>query len=182
MVFGTMRYFCPILPTAAAAAALFLGACSRREPATQVHVYEMGQKVEIGHIIYTVFETRWETQLGQSINARIPQNRYFLVRMTAVNSSAADELIPNVTVEDDNGNSYTELSNGEGVPSWMGFLRQVKPAEAAQGNVLFDVPPKHYKMRVTDENGDAAALIDIPLRFDAEIPGLGLPEQKDQKK
>lgn len=177
-----MRHFCPLLTIAAVVAALFLNACSRSEPATQIHLYDMGQKVEVGHIIYTVFETRWETQLGQGVTARIPQSRYFLVRMTAVNSSSGDEIIPNVTVEDDRGNSYTELSNGEGVPMWMGFLRQVKPAESAQGNVLFDVPPKHYKMRVTDENGEAAALIDIPLRFDAETPYVALPEQKDQKK
>ncbi len=135
----------------------------------------MGEKVQVGHLIYTVFETRWLMQLGQGSGARIPQNRFFLVRMSAGNSGGNQTIIPNFTVQDDNGNTYREVSNGDQVPQWMGYLVAVKPAEAAQGNVVFDVPPRHYRIRVTDENGERAALIDIPLSFSAETPDVVIP-------
>jgi hypothetical protein len=169
----------PIL--AAVAAALFLNACSRRE-SFPVRSYSLGEKVAIGHIIYTVYETQWVPQFGEGPAARVPQHRFFLVRMAAVNSGGAELIVPNVSVEDDKGKSYPELSNGDGVPDWIGYLRQVKPAESTQGNLLFDAPPAHYKLRVTDEDGEHAAFIDIPLSFGAEAPPDEAPVPGSAKK
>jgi hypothetical protein len=87
--------------------------------------------------------------------------------MAAVNSSAVDLIVPNVTIEDDKGNSYPELMDGDGAPAWIGYLRRVKPAESVRGNLLFDAPPAHYKLRITDENEENSAYFDIPLSFGA---------------
>jgi hypothetical protein len=163
----------PYLAAAATIVAAALTRCSSQDH--PVRTYQMGERVNMGHIVYTVFETQWMTQLGEGPTPRVPQHRYFLVRMSATNSSNADVLVPNVTIEDDNGNTYREISNGDGVPQWMGFLRQVKPAEAAQGNVVFDAPPRHYRLRITDENEERVALIDIPLSFSAETPEVPSP-------
>ncbi len=167
----------PIL--VAVAAALLLNACSSRAPS--VHSYSLGEKAELGHIIYTVYETQWVPQFGEGPAARVPQHRFFLVRMAAVNSGSADLIVPNVTIEDDNGNSYPELRDGDGVPQWIGYLRQVKPAESAQGNLLFDAPPAHYKLRITDENEENPAYVDIPLSFGAELPSP-VPAPGSEKK
>ena len=166
---------------AAITAALLLNACSRHESAS-VRSYSLGEKAPVGHIIYTVFETQWAPQLGEPPAARIPEHRFFLVRMTAVNSGSAEVIVPNVTVENDQGNSYPELQNGDGVPQWIGYLRTVKPAESAQGNLVFDAPPAHYKLRVTDENEENPAYVDIPLSFGAEIPPAELPAPGPEKK
>jgi len=61
------------------------------------------------------------------------------------------------------------------VPQWIGFVRKVKPADSISGNVVFDAEPKHYRLRVTDENGEKAALVDIPLNFNADAPPVPLP-------
>ena len=135
----------------------------------------MGEKVYLGKLIYTVFETEYLTQLGEGMRARAPQNRFFLVRLSVVNSANAEMPVPNVTVEDDDGNTYSELTNGEGVPQWIGFIRQVKPAESVQGNVVFDAPARHYKLRISDEAEEKQALIDIPLTFNAEMPQSAEP-------
>jgi hypothetical protein len=173
-----MRAF-RILPLfAVATASLFLGACTTSGSSYPVRTYQLGEKVDLGHIIYTAFETQWLTQLGTGPAARIPQSRYFLVRFSAVNSGASELIVPNLTIQDDKGQTYSELSNGEGVLQWAGFLRQVKPAESVTGNVVFDAPPAHYKLRVTDENGDRTAFIDIPLSFGAETPEVPTPEGK----
>ncbi|MGA2270239.1 MAG: hypothetical protein ABSH44_17340 [Bryobacteraceae bacterium] len=174
-----MRHISLIPTVAAVFAALVLSACSKGG-SYPVRSYSLGEKVGLGHIIYTVYETQWVPQFGEGPSARVPQHRFFLVRMTAVNSGGDDVIVPNVTIENDMGASYPELQNGDGVPAWIGYLRRVKPAESAQGNLLFDVPPAHYKLRVTDEDGDHTAYIDIPLSFGAEVPTseVPLPEKK----
>jgi hypothetical protein len=176
-----MRQFPRPLLLAAVIAALSLNACSDK-PAFPVRSYPMGDRVTLGHIIYTVFETQWLTQIPQDPTPRIPQHRFFLVRLSAVNSSASDVVIPNLTIQDDHGKTYEELSNGEGVPQWIGFLRHAKPADSVQGYIVFDSPPAHYKLRVTDETDERAALIDIPLSFGAETPDVPIPGVPKQEK
>ena len=84
--------------------------------------------------------------------------------------------------EDDNGATFPELSSGEGVPQFIGYLRSVKPAESQQGNALFDAPPRHYKLRIADETGEKVAYVDIPLNFVSETPDLPAVGGKETKK
>jgi hypothetical protein len=170
-----MRITASLFLPLAVAAVLGLGSCSSGGKDTSVRVYELGTRAEVGHIIYTVFETQWLPQLGAGDAARVPKGRFFLVRLSAVNSGSEELLIPNMTIRDDEGNTIEELNDGDGVPQWIGYLRKASPADSVSGNVVFDAPPKHYQLRVTDENGEKAALIDIPLNFSAETPEVPLP-------
>ena len=135
----------------------------------------MGDRVELGHLVYTVFETRWASQLGEGPTARVPQHQFFLVRMNVGNTGTARALVPNMTLEDDHGNSFPEVREGDSVPEWLGFLRPVTTLQAAAGNAVFDVPPAHYKLRLTDEDSLRAALVDIPLSFREDAPDLPAP-------
>lgn len=139
----------------------------------------MGARVEVGHLIYTVLETQWLAQIGAGDTARVPKNRFFLVHLTAVNSGSEELDVPNVTLVDDKGGTVNELEDGSQVPLWVGFVRKAKPAESINGNVVFDAQPKHYRLKVTDENGEKPALIDIPLSFNSDAaPALpaGAPD------
>jgi hypothetical protein len=163
---------------AAMFAALLLTACSDDKPNFPVRTYPLGEKAQVGHLIYTVFETQWLTQIHQEPLPRIPESRFFLVRISAVNSGSDDAIVPTTTIENDHGKTYAELSNGEGVPQWTGYLRHVKPGDSVQGNIVFDAPPGHYKLHLSDETGDRLALVDIPLSFGAETPEVALPSEK----
>jgi hypothetical protein len=176
-----LRHFLTFLTVAAALTATSCGDSNHTFP---VRTSAMGDQVVLGHVTFRVFETQWLTHLGQGADARIPQNRFFLVRLEATNGGASDAIIRNFTLEDDRGVSYPELSSGEGVPEYIGYLRNVKPADYVRGNALFDVPPKHYKLRITDETGERAALIDIPLSFLSETPDVPdlRPATKDEGK
>jgi hypothetical protein len=165
------RYL-PILTLCAAAAAL--SSCGDGD-AFPVRTYLLGDRVQLGQLVYTVFETQWLTHMGEGAEARVPENRFFLVRMSATSGAPGTVTIPNFALVNDKGNTYPELSNGDGVPQFIGYLRSVRPAESAQGNALFDVPPGHYKLKVKDETGDKVALIDIPLSFGAETPEILTP-------
>ena len=177
-----MRQIRFVLLLAVAAAASLLSSCGdSEEKASPVRSYSMGERATVGHVVYVVFETQWLTHIGTGADARVPEHRFFLVRLSAVNSLGSDILVPNFRIEDDSGNTYPELSSGEGLPQYIGYLRSVKPAESVQGNALFDAPPRHYKMRITDETGEKAAYIDIPLSFVSEapnVPGVITPEKK----
>jgi hypothetical protein len=140
-----------------------------------IKTYEAGNRVEVGHLIYTVFETQWLPQLGAGDTARIPKNRFFLIRLSAVNSGSEDMDVPTMTLKDDRGNTVDELSDGEGVPQWVGYIRKVKPADSISGNVVFDAEPKHYSLYLSDENGEKPAIVDLPLNFSSEAPQLPVP-------
>ena len=119
-----------------------------------------------------VLEDQWKTQLAQGTDARVPKDRFFLLRLSVVNAGSTDVLVPGLTLVDDSGQSYQEMSNGDQVPQWMGYLRRAKPTETLQGNVVFDVPPKHYRLRVSDETSQKSRDIDIPLNFTSDSPDM----------
>jgi hypothetical protein len=169
-MFRSVPFWC-----ATGLAAVLLSGCSSEPAKPPLKQYNMGEKVPVGHLSYTIFETQWLTHLGEGAAQRVPQNRFFLIRLSVVNGGSGDAAIPNMTLEDDKGQKYDELSNGEGVPQWVGYLRTAHPADALQGNVVFDVPPGHYKLTMADEDQSHAARVDIPLSFGAETPEVLSP-------
>jgi hypothetical protein len=178
-----MRQFRFLTLLAVAAAASLLSSCGDSEDkAFPVRTYNMGEKITLGHIVYVVFETQWLTHIGQGADARVPQHRFFLVRLSASNSLSTDIIVPNFSVEDDSGNTYPELSSGEGVPQYIGYLRNVKGTDTVQGNAIFDAPPRHYKMKIADETGERTAYIDIPLNFVSETPDVPPVGRKEKQK
>ena len=153
------------------AACLVSPACGPAVPA-EARLHRMGERVTVGSLVYNVFEDQWKAQLGQGSDARVPKDRFFLVRLSVVNGGATELMIPTITLVDDAGNTYPELTDGDQVPEWTGYLRRVKPAETLQGHVVFDVAPKHYRLRVTDENSQQSRDIDIPLNFASDVPDM----------
>jgi hypothetical protein len=172
-----MRLMRPFAFFATVALCVVAGSCSSGEK-FPVRTYQMGEKVTLGPFIYNVFETQWLTHFGEDVTPRLPQHRFFIVRVSILNSGTQELIGPNLSIVDDNGKVYEELQNGEGVPQWIGYLRQLKPADSSTGNLVFDAPPRHYKLKVIDETGDRTALVDIPLSFNAESPQLPNPAEK----
>ena len=147
-------------------AALFLCACTRSEAVTEpIRTFQMGERVNLAPLSYAIFEKQWATQFGTGTDARFPSTRFLLVRVSATNNGNADAFVPNMTLEDDAGNTCAELQDGSGAPNWIGYLRSVRPADTIQGNVLFDCAPKHYRLKLSNEDGKSA-YVDLPLSFD----------------
>ncbi len=173
-----MANFSRALALAAVLAAL--SGCSSGSRHT-VRTYRLGERIQLGSLIYNVYDSQWMTQLGEAPAPRVPEHRYFLVRVSVTNAGASDVIVPVMSVSDESGTSYAELSAGDHVPQWIGLLRHVRPAESLQGNIVFDCPPRSYKLRLTDETENRAALVDIPLTFGAEtleLPSPVIPEKK----
>jgi len=157
-----------------AACAITLSSCADSEgKSATAQTVNLGERITLGHIVYVVYETQWLTHLGEGPDARVPQNRFFLVRLSAVNKGSNPVTVPNFSLLDDSGNTYPEIADeSRSVPQYIGFLRRVGPAESAQGHALFDVAPRHYRLKVMDEDGERSAMIDIPLSFTSEAPDM----------
>lgn len=130
--------------------------------------YHMGEKVQVGPLIYNVLETEWKTQLEGS--SQLPRNRILLVKLAITNSSGPGAIaVPLFTVESANGQSFPELSEGlNNLPGWLGLLRNLRPSETEQGNIVFDVPFGAYTLQVSDggEIGqEKTAAIEIPVQI-----------------
>jgi len=175
-----MRFFVRCLTIAAAAAAVLSTGCSSGSD-DSVRTYPMGKPAQVGGLAYNVYESHWMTQLGEAPATRVPEHRFFVIRLSVTNHGDAEAMVPPMTVENDKGQTFLELSNGDQVPQWMGLLRQLRPGASIQGTVVFDCPPGGYLLRVTDETETRAAKVDIPLTYTAEtpeIPSPAIPEKK----
>src|SRR6202045_3229224 len=80
-------------------------ACLRPAP---VNVYRMGEKVQAGQLIYNVFETKWQAQIGEGQQARTPAHRFMIMHLTVVNSGAEPVTVPFFKLTDESGGIYTE--------------------------------------------------------------------------
>ena len=143
------------------------------KPPPQVQVFRMGERAQAGPLIYNVFEADWRPQLGEGPMARRPAHRFLIVHLSVTNSGAEVLSAPGLRLLDDDGHLYSETIDGQNVPSWLGLVRKLKPADTLEGNILFDVDPKSYKLKLDDDSDpDRKVLVEMPLRFGVENPSL----------
>ena len=170
-----LRRVSPVFLAALSAASLLISGCSSRKSTADIRTYRMGEPVTVGPLIYNISDTELHTQLGEGPTARIPQHRFLLIRLSVTNSGASSSAIPAMALVDSSGQDHMELTDGQGVPEWLGYLRTINPAQTERGRVVFDVPPGAYRLRVTDDaepGTETAALVDIPLQLSPGLPNL----------
>ncbi len=145
--------------------ALSCGCNLLRPSGAETWNFHMGDHVQMGPLVINVFETKWLPQLGEGDKARVPKDRFLLLKMNVVNGGVSESTVPLLSIVGDDKQVYSELTNGDQVPEWLGILRHIKSNESQQGHVVFDAPPGHYKLKIEDENLQKIAFVDIPLRF-----------------
>ena len=89
----------------------------------------MGERVTVGPLTYNVIETVWRSQLGDAFKLRLPEQRFYLVTVSVTNGGGAEVSVPLLTLEAQNGKSYLESTDGEGVENWFGLLRNLEPEQ-----------------------------------------------------
>jgi hypothetical protein len=153
------------------AISLLTASCHPQAVSTRAE-YQMGEKVPAGPLTYNVVEKVWRSQLGETFQMRMPQNRFLVITLSATNGGGSEVSVPLLQLEAPDGKLYTELENGEGVDNWFGILRTLEPAQTGQGRILFDVPLSSYRLRLSD--GDSVSghfsYVHIPLQIDADPP------------
>lgn len=141
--------------------------------------YEIGERVSLGNVTYTILETGWKAELGEMPKVRYPESRFLVIRLAVTNGTGNEVSLPLFKLETSAGKQVSETNNGEGIQEWLGLLRRVQPAETVTGRIAFDVPIGPTKLRVVgpldpSQNDEKYALIHIPLNLDSD-PILGVP-------
>jgi hypothetical protein len=166
-------------------ALLCLTGCSNNSASTkneEARVVPAGDKAAAGHLTYNVVDSQIFTQLGDEASPSIPHDRFLVVQINVTNSSNVDNPIPSVELVSDAGKTYSELTDGTGVTNWLGIVRHVGPGQTERGQIVFDAPAAHYKLRFSDETNNTEILADLPLSYahekvdDALIPTTELPD------
>src|SRR3954454_21774512 len=103
-----------------------LAGCSTA-PARATKVYQTGEKAEHNKLTYSIVDAQIFTRLGEEQNARIPQNRFYIVQLSVSNSGNQTSPIGAMSLVDDSGKVYPELADGTNVPRWLGVVRNVEP-------------------------------------------------------
>ena len=110
--------------------AIFASGCSKAQDASFIGTFHMGERVQVGPLVYQVLESDWRSELGSG--GRTPKDRYMFVKLSITNTSGRP-VSPGVTIEGA-GKTYTEVSEDmDKVDNWFGLLRNIgrrKPSRA----------------------------------------------------
>ncbi|HVW08555.1 MAG TPA: DUF4352 domain-containing protein [Bryobacteraceae bacterium] len=149
---------------------LGLAGCSSDapNPSDEARVVPAGEKATAGHLTYSVLDSQILTEAGDGDSPRVPIDRFIVVQIAVNNTGNSDASIPAVTLEGDSGNTYNELTDGTGIPNFLGVLRHVGPGQTTRGTLAFDAPAAHYRLRFADENDGNEILADLPLTYTHE--------------
>jgi hypothetical protein len=164
---------------------LCLTGCSGNTGPTKsdkIETVPAGEKATVGHLAYNIVDSQILQQLGEDPSPRVPHDRFILVQIAVTNTSNVDNPIPAIELIADSGKTYDELPDGSGITNWLGVVRHVGPGQTERGEVAFDAPAAHYKLKFSDESADTEVLADLPLSYSHEkmsdtlVPTTELPE------
>ena len=158
-----------------AAASLIL-CCCQQVKEVQTKSFKIGEEAAAGAVAYQVLDAEWKDSIeGSSAAVRVPTNRFLSIRLSIRNQSGKEVSLPFLSVTGKGGTSVMEVSEGQ-IPNWLGMLRGIAAGETVEGQILFDVAPGSYKLRITDGGeGEAekTALVDLPdPMVGTDSPGL----------
>ena len=160
-----------MLASAAVLALLSVFSCSETKKESSAKPWHVGERVPLGPFTYSVIESEWKTELTGSKGRIDPKQRFLVLKLTVANTAEERKSISLLQVRNDKGEEFPEMQELEGVPDWLGILRDVQPKKSDTGVIVFDVPFGHYRLIVNDggvAGEERTSLVDIPLNM---MPG-----------
>jgi len=151
---------------------VWLAACSTGSGSAR-KLHHLGERVQLGSIVYNVLEAEWHNELGAGPNTRVPKNRFLILRLNITNAGNREVNIPLFQLEDLKGNTTMELQEGDGVEEWLGILRNLGPTETVQGRVIFDIEGADCQLLLSDggdPDKEKLAYVRIPLKVKESGP------------
>ncbi|MBC7927540.1 MAG: DUF4352 domain-containing protein [Bryobacteraceae bacterium] len=149
---------------------LATASCSKSVDTSTIGTFRMGERVQIGSMVYTVLEAQWKPALDDSGMGKAPKNRYLLVKMSITNSGGTPSAAPPFTLEDSKKQAYTEITEGvEEVANYLGVLRMIAPAQTEQGFIVFDAPIGGYALLISDgaePGSEKFARVNLPVSLE----------------
>lgn len=133
------------------------------EKTAVISSFAMGQKVQVGKVVYSVLEAEWRTDVPGG--KQPPKNRVLQLTMAITNSSSQEMSIPTLRLLSLKNEEFSEYTEIEGNMSWLGLLRRLQPSLTETAAIYFDVPIGAYKLEVVDHSdaeNEKTSYIEIP--------------------
>lgn len=151
------------------ATAAISGGCRKAADSSFVGTFAIGEKVQVGPLVYEIYQSNWRNELGSG--GRTPKNRYLFIKVSVTNSSNEPVAVHGFSVRGAGADDvYSEVTEDmDKVDNWFGLLRNVGPSQTEQGWVVFDVPLAAYKFIATEGgqvDEEKYAHIDIPVSLE----------------
>lgn len=149
---------------------LAVAGCGKKADTSSIGTFRMGERVQIGSMVYTILEAQYKPALNDSGTGKPPKNRYLFVRVSVTNSGGSVAGVPPFTLEGPKKETYQEVTEGVAeVPNYLGVFRMVQPAQTEQGHIIFDVPMAAYKLLISDggePGSEKYARVDLPVSLE----------------
>ena len=132
-----------------------------------IGTYRMGERVQVGPLVYQVLESDWRSELGPG--GKAPKNRFLFVKVSITNSTGSAITVPGLTALGPGTTYIEETENMDRVENWLGLIRNIQPSQTEQGWIVFDAPIASYKLALTDagEIGkEKFAHVEIPVQLE----------------
>ena len=145
---------------------LGVSGCGEVKKESGAKPWVMGERVPLGPYTYTVMEAEWKQELNGSKGKMLPKDRFLVLKLAVTNGGGERKSLSYLQIRDDKDKEFAEFTEVEGVPGWMGILRDIAVAGTEQGLIFFDVPLGHYRLVVNDGGApgeERTSLIDLPL-------------------
>ncbi len=157
------------LAAALAVWAIAVPACNRKTPDTAlIGTFHMGEKVQVGPMIYNVLESEWKPALTEG--GRAPQHRFLFLKVSITNSGGSTVSAPAFELVAPSGERHQEVTQQmDGVERWLGLIRSIEPSGTEEGYVIFDAPIAAYKLVISDGadlTSDRYAQVNIPVQLE----------------
>ena len=171
-----------MLAATAVLALLSVFSCGETKKESSAKPWQMGEKVPLGPFTYSVIESERKTELTTSKGRLDPKQRFLVLQLTVSNGSTERKALSFLQIRNDKGEEFPEVQDLEGMPGWMGILRDIPPAGSVTGNIVFDAPLGHYRLVLNDGGAageERTSLVDLPLLMPPgqdEVRPVGQPE------
>jgi hypothetical protein len=162
-----------------AVVALSIG-CSCGGSRSSELIWRAGERVRVGPLTYSLIQADWNRQWTREGQPLLAQNRFVVVHLSITNAANNEIAVPLLTLEDEKGNVFQEITEVGPLPEWIGLLRTIGPSDTLTGTIVFDVEPSNYRLRVTDggePDREVTALIEVPLRLADGTTATPLPAE-----
>lgn len=129
----------------------------------------LGERAEVGSLVFLALETKWSTQFGEMPRIRVPKNQFLSIRISITNQGGGTVGCPLLSLVDEADNRFPEVDDAKEVDGWLGLIRMIQAGNTEFGWIVFDVPPSNYALRLSDGNveNEKIGYVDLPLRLDS---------------
>ncbi|MFC1744836.1 DUF4352 domain-containing protein [Candidatus Riflebacteria bacterium] len=111
-------------------------------------VYSQNEQVNVGYTSYKIWRV-WRASSLSGLGELKPNISFLVIDITVRNNDKKERTVPPFHLIDENGAQYGVSNETTFVEESFGVLTSLNPGVSKKGWVIFDVPRKKYKLKLS---------------------------------